>query len=142
MSCAEPLSAAMLRDVRTMRGFSVRALARVSGVSARTIRRVEEGQHRATTEVLQKLTEALARDDFHALALAEGIEPGTRAHLRDVLPWALDPCAQFAVARHPDGLTREQVADLLGICVRTVQMVEEAALSKLGRGSAGLRAFW
>ena len=131
MSCAEPLSAGMLRDVRMMRGFSVRALARVSCVSARTIRRVEEGQHRATSEVLRRLTEALDREDFYALALADGIEPGTRAHLRDVVPWELDPCARLAVARHPDGLTLEQVAEILGICVRSVQHAEESALRKL-----------
>lgn len=138
MSAAEKLSPAKLRDVRTLRGLSVRGLARVSGVSARTIRRVEEGHHQATSDVLEKLADALTRDDFEALALAEGIEPGTRAHLRDILPWELDPCAQYAVAHHPDGLTREQVAKLLGLCVRTVHMVEEEALQKLRAASVTL----
>ena len=83
-------------------------------------------------------------NDYDVVAVREDRRPiyrGSREHLRDILRWEKDPCAQYAVHCHPDGLTVEQVAELLGVSVRAVYADQASALEKLRREGAELEGF-
>jgi DNA-binding XRE family transcriptional regulator len=140
MSAAEVLDVLPLREHRARLGLSVRALSRLSGVSRRTIDRVEAGDS-VTRKVLEKLEVALQSDELTIRAAALGIEPGTLEELWNVIPWELDPCSRYVVARHPDGLSYEQIGQLLDLDPRTVADIEQSALAKLREAGANLRGF-
>lgn len=137
MSAAEALDVLSIHATRTRTALSVRKLARLSGVSVRTIRRIEGGSQTATGKTLERL-ETVLRD--HASQLEDAkVAPGSREELRDVVPWELDACAQYAVHCHPDGLSVSQIGELLDLDPRTVEVVEAVALAKLRLAKAELR---
>lgn len=50
------------------------------------------------------------------------------------LPWALHREAHEVVAAHPDGMTLEEIGDILGLTRERVRQIEASALRKLRKG--------
>lgn len=76
-----------LRDIRNERGISRGQLARMTGVSRRTIRMYDQGE-RATIEVAKKMAELLGEDILQPLDLAtfiQGYEMEVHRHISDRL---------------------------------------------------------
>ncbi|HHX08949.1 MAG TPA: helix-turn-helix domain-containing protein, partial [Chloroflexi bacterium] len=71
---AEIVVGLRLRDLRTKRGFSLRALAEISGLNVNTLSLVENGKSSASVSTLQQLSSAL---DVPIAAFFES-EPITR----------------------------------------------------------------
>ena len=49
------------------------------------------------------------------------------------LKWEDDAVAQYVVEMHPDGLTLEEIGELMGLTSERVRQIEESALRKLNR---------
>jgi len=71
------------------------------------------------------------------MAIAPGV-PGSASW--DELSWEEDDACWYAVARHPHGLTIEQVAALTGYTAERVRQVEMEALAKLATEPAAVEA--
>jgi len=54
----------------------------------------------------------------------------------DTLAWADDALAQAVVAEHPDGMTLEEVGDLMGLTRERIRQIELTALRKLRKAEA------
>ena len=125
------LSGKAIRSAREARGLSIRALAKVAGVDAMTLLRIETGEQSGNTSTLSRISLAVVRPEETIALARESIEPGTKAHLRDIEPWASDDVARSAVVMHPDGLTGDQVAELLSLSATAVDTAQREALEKL-----------
>lgn len=125
------VSGKSIRIARLERGLSVRALAKLAGCDAMTVLRAETGDQSSDAITMQRISRALGLDDGVVELARECIEPGTKAHLRDIEPWVRDEGAQYAVRAHPDGLTGDQVAELLELSPSSVDSAQESAFAKL-----------
>jgi len=125
------LAGPALRLAREQAGLSVRALARLAGVDAMTVLRIESRGQGGSAATLSRLAVALGRDERTlALARACATKDSTEER-RDLTPFADDDVAWYYVACHPDGLTLEQTAQALELSETVVQDAYQSALSKL-----------
>ncbi|WP_165821991.1 helix-turn-helix domain-containing protein [Hymenobacter edaphi] len=136
-------SADRIQTIRKSRGLSQEMLAEQSGVSLRTIQRVEQGDTVPRGHTLQALAAALgvALDDFRAAPAAVPPSPplpaAQPAELPAPEPWqhltevALRPATEVAVARPPSLLVTSPAAPALRPDPHFLQLLNLSALSFL-----------
>ena len=67
-----------------------------------------------------------------SVAVGHGRDGEPREQLVDhMTPWADDDRCWYVVTCHPDGLTLEQVGDMIGVSRERVRQIEEIAFDKL-----------
>ena len=69
----------LIQKLRLQKGWSQEQLAELSGLSVRTIQRIEQGQ-KASTETLKSLA-AVFETDFSSLQAESDMNPSLPAHL-------------------------------------------------------------
>lgn len=143
-----------VRQLRSLKKLHAQELAARIGVSAAYVARVELGYRApfcrehwaalvalgADARVLEVLSDAYIEERAGRTAGRPTREEKTRvpdgaprSSTWEDLPWEEDDWCWYAVAHHPDGLSRDQIAVLTGWSAKRVEDLEQSALAKLAR---------
>ena len=97
----------------------------MAGIYRSTLQRIEGGTHYPSHLVRYRLASALARSN--------------ESRLLDTVGFEDDPVSRYVVAHHREGLSTEQVGEVLRMSPEAVEADLRSALRKLGRGERAVR---
>jgi hypothetical protein len=125
---------ARYRRLRRSYGLTLAEIAPGGELTYRDLSGIERGHRRLSEERQQHLWRQL-QDAIEQLS-NERVDLHELAQLRDGEPWERDEVARSCVRLHPGGLECTQIADLLRLCLRSVEQELASAMRKLRAAAA------